>query len=43
VIWKMLTVAQTRLRRLDAPRLLPKVLAGVGFLDGIAPTREVAA
>ncbi len=29
VIWKMLMVAQTRFRRLNAPELLDKVYAGV--------------
>ncbi len=40
VIWKMLMVAQTKLRRLNAPELLAKVYAGVRYEDGIEVTKE---
>jgi transposase-like protein len=40
VIWKMLTVAQQKVRRLNAPELLAKVYAGVEDKDGIEVTRE---
>ncbi|MDR7525822.1 MAG: transposase [Armatimonadota bacterium] len=44
VIWKMLMVAQTRFRRLNAPELLAKVYVGVRYEDGIeAAGKEVAA
>jgi len=43
VIWKMLMVAQTRFRRLNAPELLAKVHAGVRYEDGIEVTRKEAA
>jgi len=42
VIRKMLMVGEVRLPRLDAPHLLPKVLAGVRLVDGIAPIQELA-
>lgn len=34
LIWKVLRVAETRFRRLDAPELLGEVAAGVRFVDG---------
>ncbi len=43
VIWKMLMVAQTRFRRLNAPELLAKVYAGVCYEDGVEVTKEEAA
>lgn len=35
MIWKLLTVAQKRFRKLNAPHLLAEVAAGVVFEDGI--------
>jgi len=35
VIWKMLMVAQTRFRRLNAPELLTDVYYGAQYLDGV--------
>jgi len=46
LIWKVLTVAQRRFRRLDAPHLLVEVYQGVRFIDGIrllVTNQEVAA
>jgi putative transposase len=43
VIWRMLTVAQQRFRRLNAPQLPSKVYAGVNYQDGIEVAREEAA
>ena len=44
VNWKMLLVAQTRFRRLNAPELLAKDYAGARYEDGIEVTeKEVAA
>ncbi len=43
VIWKMLMVAQTRFRRLNAPELLAKVYAGVRYENGTEVTHEEAA
>ncbi len=40
VIWKMLMVAQTRFRRLNAPELLAKVYVGVRYEDGVEATKE---
>ena len=34
LIWKVLRVAETRFRRLDAPELLAEVYAGETFVDG---------
>ena len=34
LIWKLLTVAEKRLRRLDTPRLLNDVFEGRKFRDG---------
>lgn len=34
LIWKVLRVAETRFRRLDAPELLAEVAEGVRFMDG---------
>jgi transposase-like protein len=35
IIWKMLRVAETSWRKLNAPELLPLVAAGVTFKDGV--------
>ncbi len=43
VIWKMLLIAETKFRRLNAPELLKKVFEGVEYKDGIQTTREEAA
>jgi transposase-like protein len=47
MIWKVLQVAETTFRRLNAPELLPAVYAGVKYVDGIkqiaAHHQEVAA
>jgi len=45
VIWKMLLVAEQTFRRLDAPDLLPQVLAGMRYIDGVPepqPGRQAA-
>lgn len=43
VIWKMLLIAETRFRRLNAPELLKKVYEGEEYKDGIETIREEAA
>ena len=47
MIWKVLQVAETTFRRLNAPELLPAVYAGVHYVDGVKQTpvshQEVAA
>lgn len=43
VIWKMLLIAETRFRRLNAPDLMKKVFEGVEYKDGIETTPEEAA
>jgi putative transposase len=47
MIWKVLRVAETTFRRLNAPELLPAVYAGVKYVDGIKPIavnhQEIAA
>ena len=46
LIWKLLEVAESHFRRLNAPELLPLVYAGIQFVDGMQkPVRpkEVAA
>jgi putative transposase len=47
MIWKVLPVAETTFRRLNAPELLPAVYAGAQYVDGIKPIavnhQEVAA
>ena len=47
MIWKVLQVAETTFRRLNAPELLPAVYAGAQYVDGVKPTavshQEVAA
>lgn len=43
VIWKMLLVAETRFRRLNAPELLKEVYEGVEFVDGVAVAKREAA
>lgn len=35
VIWKLLLIAESRFRRLNAPHLLPEVFAGAIYADGI--------
>ena len=35
VIWKLLLLAESRFRRLDAPELLEEVMRGVRFVDGV--------
>jgi putative transposase len=35
MIWKVLRIAETTFRRLNAPELLPAVYAGVKYVDGI--------
>jgi transposase-like protein len=46
-IWKVLQIAETTFRRLNAPELLPAVYAGAQYVDGIKQTavnhQEVAA
>ena len=41
VIWKMLLVAESRFRKLNAPELMAEVYQGVPFKDGVRVTREV--
>jgi putative transposase len=47
MIWKVLQVAESTFRRLNAPELLPTVYAGVQYRDGVKQTtishQEVAA
>jgi putative transposase len=47
MIWKVLQVAESTFRRLNAPELLPTVYAGVQYVDGVKQTtishQEVAA
>jgi putative transposase len=47
MIWKVLQVAETTFRRLNAPELLPGVYAGVKYVDGLKQSvsnhQEVAA
>ena len=47
IIWKLLQVAETTFRRLNAPELLPAVYAGARYVDGVKHTavghQEVAA
>jgi hypothetical protein len=47
LIWKLLHVAESHFRRLNAPELLPAVYAGVQYVDGVrtrrVPQQEVAA
>lgn len=42
-IWKVLQVAETRFRRLNAPELLPAVYAGVRDVDGVKPLTTTTA
>jgi putative transposase len=37
IIWKLLQIAETTFRRLNAPELLPAVYAGAQYVDGIKP------
>lgn len=39
VVWKMLSVAQSRFRKLNAPELLIDVWKGVQFVDGVRKTQ----
>ena len=39
VVWKMLTIAQSRFRKLNAPELLTEVWKGVEFVDGVRKTQ----
>jgi len=39
VVWKMLTIAQSRFRKLNAPELLDEVWKGVEFVDGVSKTQ----
>ena len=39
VVWKMLTIAQSRFRRLNAPDMLEEVWKGVEFVDGVRKTQ----
>jgi putative transposase len=41
LIWKILLVAQTRFRRLDAPQLLSDVYHGVTFVDGLPAATHI--
>jgi putative transposase len=47
MIWKVLHLAESTFRRLNAPELLPAVYAGVKYVDGIKPIavnhQEIAA
>ena len=48
LIWKVLQIAETTFRRLNAPELLPAVYAGARYVDGVkqavdAAQQEVAA
>ena len=44
VIWKMLTIAESRFRRIAAPELLPQVCDGTRFQDGLRkPSDQEAA
>jgi transposase-like protein len=40
LIWKVLIVAQSRFRRLDAPDLLAQVYHGVTYVDGVRASAE---
>jgi putative transposase len=37
IIWKVLQIAETTFRRLNAPELLPAVYAGARYGDGVRP------
>ena len=39
MVWKMLTIAQSWFRRLNAPELLEEVWKGVAFVDGLRKTQ----
>jgi hypothetical protein len=47
LIWKLLEVAESHFRRLNAPELLPAVYAGARYVDGVQQRtiarKEVAA
>jgi hypothetical protein len=38
VVWNMLSIAQSRFRKLNAPELLTDVWKGVEFVDGVRKT-----
>ena len=40
LIWKILRLAERRFRTLRAPHLLPAVVAGVEYIDGIRKASE---
>jgi transposase-like protein len=40
VIWKVLRVVEKSFRRLDAPELLPEVLAGLSYVNGVRARRS---
>ena len=42
VVWKMLLVAESRFRKLNAPELMAEVYHGVQFKDGVRVTKEAA-
>ena len=39
LVWKMLTIAQSRFRKLNAPEPLTEVWEGVEFVDGVRKTK----
>ena len=43
VVWKMLLVAESRFRKLNAPELMAEVYRGVKFRDGVRVREEVEA
>jgi putative transposase len=42
LIWKVLQIAETTFRRLNAPELLPAVYAGARDVDGVKPAGDAA-
>jgi len=42
VIWKMLMIAETRFRRLNAPELMKRVYLGIEYQDGVEVTKKGA-
>ncbi len=43
VIWKMLMIAETRFRRLNAPELAKRVYLGIEYQDGVEVTTKQGA
>jgi hypothetical protein len=43
VIWKMLLIAESKFRRLNAPELMKKVYLGTEYQDGMEITQREAA